>query len=258
MKLEQLETYKNEETNNINDFFDASYSKIYSELLNVELPDQVNFLEQNYFHSNNDKEFRALDFCCGTGRHLKELSNKGYSLDGVDLNPEAIDTARKNLTTGTVYLSDVQFFQPDSKYDLIYSMESSIGYLPDDKTIDILKNVKNNLLSDNGLFVLHLTNRDYLIKNLNQRVWFGNPKTGFLLEDRVFNLTKGTLDINQIRIIDGINKKYSVSLRLYSLKEIKYLLNEAGLSIANVYGDYNNSSYNLQSPYMIIEYSMSN
>lgn len=54
LKLEQLETYKNEETNNINDFFDASYSKIYSELLNVELPDQVNFLEQNYFHSNND------------------------------------------------------------------------------------------------------------------------------------------------------------------------------------------------------------
>ncbi|MGT2884609.1 class I SAM-dependent methyltransferase [Streptococcus ferus] len=255
MKLEQIKEYEREQPNKINDFFDSSYSKIYSELLDVELESQVNFLENTYLKSRLKNKIKVLDLCCGTGRHIKKLSDKGYSIDGVDMNPQAVNIAQENLAQGKIYLSDVQFFNPNIKYDLIYSMESSIGYLPDNQTVDIFKNISTHLLSDNGVVVLHLTNRDYLMKNLGQRVWFGNAEHGYLLENRTFDLEEGILKINQIRIIDGIDKKYSIDLRLYSLKELSCLLSEAGLLIAKVYGDYNNDKFDINAPYMIVECS---
>lgn len=259
MELEQIRDFEKAQSNNdINDFFNYSYSKVYSELLNVELESQISFLKNNYLKVTSKNDMTILDLCCGTGRHVKKLNDEGYMVDGVDINPEAVNTAQKNNISGEIYLSDAQFFNPSVKYDLIYSMESSIGYLSDDETIKILKNISTNLLSDDGIFVLHLTNRDYLIKSLSQRVWFGNSTTGYLLEDRFFDSEKGTLKINQIRIIDGIDKKYSIDLRLYSLNELKYLLNEAGLSVTEVYGNYNNENYKINSPYMLIECSKIN
>ena len=42
-------------------------------------------------------------------------------------------------------------------------------------------------------------------------------------------------------------------MRLYSLQEIKALLEQAGLKILQIYGDYNNGEFDISSPYMIIE-----
>lgn len=66
--------------NDVIDFFDASYLNIYSDLLDVELNDQLKFLETNYLRNitNNTK---ILDLCCGNGRHLCQLNNK-YLVDG--------------------------------------------------------------------------------------------------------------------------------------------------------------------------------
>lgn len=100
---------------------------------------------------------------------------------------------------------------------------------------------------------MHLTNRDYLMQNLTPRIWFGNKISGYLLEDRQFNSEKGILKINQVRIIEGNDNKYSIDLRLYTLNEIKYLLNEAGLDIGKVYGNYDYENYSINSPYMIVE-----
>lgn len=258
MKLEQIREVHSRQPDFINDFFDNSYSRLYLDLLDIELKPQIDFLEKNYFEPVSTKTISTLDLCCGTGRHLKKLSEKGYSVDGVDMNPEAVDEAKKNATLGKVYLSDIQFFKPDHRYDLVYSMESSLGYLSDSQTIELLRNVKENIIKETGVFVLHLINREYAIKNFTQRIWFGNATKGYLLEDRIFDALEGILKINQVRIVDGLDKKYSINLRLYSLKELSYLLNEAGLHIKNVYGDYDNSKYGFDSPYMIIECSSSN
>ncbi|MCY3061331.1 class I SAM-dependent methyltransferase [Aerococcus sp. Group 1] len=182
MKLEQIREVEKNNTDPINNFFDYSYYKIYSKLLNIELDLQSEFLEKNYL--NKLPKINTLDLCCGTGRHIKKLNRKGYLIDGVDINPDAVVIANKSTELGKIYLADIQYFKPIEKYDFIYSMESSIGYLPDKQTIDILKNLESNILSDNGIFLLHLINKDYLIKNLTPRVWFGEHSTGYLLEDR--------------------------------------------------------------------------
>lgn len=245
---------KNQSENFNSNFFDDSYTHIYKDLLNLELEDQLSFLENNYF--KNNKEINALDFCCGTGRHLIPLVKKGYKLSGIDINTEYINYIYEETkllpNKPSLYDEDVQDFRPDDSYDLIYSIESSIGYLPDYKTLNIFKNICS-LLNVDGKFILHLINKDNLISKLEQRMWFGNDDNGYCLENRELNLEEGTIQISQVRIIDGISKKYKVDLRLFTLKEIEILFKLSGLKIKNVYGDYKTSDFTIESPYMIIE-----
>lgn len=50
MELEQIRDFEKAQSNNdINDFFNYSYSKVYSELLNIELELQISFSKNNYF-----------------------------------------------------------------------------------------------------------------------------------------------------------------------------------------------------------------
>ena len=258
VKIEQLNENFVNSSSEVNDFFDESYSKIYSRLLEIELDEQVDFLRNNYYKELSDENKKALDLCCGTGRHLKKMRENQVYVDGVDINQEAVLDARHNNPGLEIYTADARNFNPGYKYDLIYSMESSFGYLSDEETIEIFKNISHSLLRETGTFVMHLINREFSIKNLTQRVWFGDKDNGYLLEDRIFDVTKGVLRINQVRIIDGMDKKYSINLRLYSLNEIKNLLKEAGLCIKEIYGDYQNSKYDIDAPYMIIECSKSN
>ncbi len=256
MDLKQININQKLGTRNGINFFDKTYSRVYSDLLNIELADQLDFLRKTYLNKKSKKELSILDLCCGNGRHLLALNEEGYMVDGVDINKDYVIEAKEKLGStysGKLYFADAQNFQSERKYNLIYSMESSIGYLPDEKTVQIFKNLKQNLLTVDGLFVLHLINRDYLIKNLGERMWFGNENTGYVLEKRKFNSKKGAVQIEQIRIIDGSSQNFSVEMRLYSLQEIKALLEQAGLKILQIYGDYNNGEFDISSPYMIIE-----
>lgn len=49
MKLEQIKekNYEQDYKNTVNDFFDFTYSKVYSELLDIELEFQINFLKKS-------------------------------------------------------------------------------------------------------------------------------------------------------------------------------------------------------------------
>ncbi len=246
-KIEEKKEAKIEDT----DFFDETYSKLYGSLLDLELEDQLKYLETNFLVEHNNPN--VLDLCCGNGRHLIPLSKKGYQLYGVDINSEYISEIKNMYPKAVnVYCDDAQTFSIDNKkFDLIYSIESSIGYLSDDGTLSILKNVENNLKSE-GKFVLHLINKEYLIKNLTPRMWFSTPGVGYVLESRSLDLHKGIITLDQLRIIDDKKSNYSVDLRLYSFSEIKNLLNQANLIVESLCGGFNGETYDLNAPYMIV------
>lgn len=114
-------------------------------------------------------------------------------------------------------------------------------------------NISNNLLSKQGKMVIHFTNKDFLVKNLSHRIWFGNTQNGYLLEQRKLDSLHGNVTFEQIRILKNKEKHCSITLRLYTFHELKYLLKQANLKITNVYGDFLSNSYTVESPAMILE-----
>lgn len=132
--------------------------------MKIEIKEQLDLIERSYI--KNDQII--LDLCCETGRHMILLNFKGYDVYVVDINKDDIKSINKRLREENheqkAFYGDAKSFDGNSlKYDFIYSMESSIGYLPDIETVQILKNTRK-LLKEDGKFLLHLINNEYAVK----------------------------------------------------------------------------------------------
>ena len=69
-----------------------------------------------------------LDVACGTGSHLKYLSEK-FQCTGIDLNSGILDVARKKLPKIEFIEADMSGFNLEKQFDVITCLFSSIGYI---------------------------------------------------------------------------------------------------------------------------------
>ncbi len=70
-----------------------------------------------------------LDVACGTGEHARILTETyGYSVDGIDLEPNFIEIAQSKNPGGEFTTADMRSFTLPKQYDAITCLFSSIGY----------------------------------------------------------------------------------------------------------------------------------
>ena len=74
-----------------------------------------------------------LDVACGTGEHLRYLT--GYHAEGLDLNSDFLDIARRKLPEVRFHLADMRDFKLGKTYDVITCLFSSLGYLLEDADV---------------------------------------------------------------------------------------------------------------------------
>lgn len=69
-----------------------------------------------------------LDVGCGTGRHLERLQQH-YDVEGLELQPEMIEVARRRLPGVLVRQGDMIDFELGVRFDAVTCLFSSIGYV---------------------------------------------------------------------------------------------------------------------------------
>ncbi len=69
----------------------------------------------------------VLDVACGTGAHDEHLC-RFYEVDGLDLNPDFLEAARRRNARGRYHVGDMRDFRLDRLYDVALCLFSSIGY----------------------------------------------------------------------------------------------------------------------------------
>ena len=96
-----------------------------------------------------------LDVACGTGEHLKILSQRSdYVLDGLDINPVFVKIAQKKNPKSTLFLDNMTDFKLNKKYDIVMCLFSSIGYVQTmENVVKTLKNFKTHL-NEGGLILV--------------------------------------------------------------------------------------------------------
>jgi hypothetical protein len=120
-------------------------------------------------------------------------------------------------------------------------MYNSIGYSTLKEDLQIFKNLLSLSSSERTILITQTENRDWRIKNLQPFMITEYERTEiheqwkFNLEDSLFNgilkfYKKGNRRLNLIRDLP-------VHLRLYSLHELKQILNETGWKYIKSYGD---------------------
>lgn len=100
-----------------------------------------------------------LDIACGTGLHSKNLSEKGYSMTGVDLSDEMIRKAKEqkiqnaNFSVGNMCNFDLQ-----KKFDCAVCMFASIGYVTENKNVAAIFKTARAHVKSGGLYVFDCWN----------------------------------------------------------------------------------------------------
>lgn len=71
----------------------------------------------------------VLDVGCGTGEHARLLGDRGFAVDGIDIEPAFVRIASAKNPSGRFVVADMSDFQLPTRYDALLCLFSSIGYL---------------------------------------------------------------------------------------------------------------------------------
>jgi SAM-dependent methyltransferase len=137
-------------------------------------------------------------------------------------------------------------------FDAVVSLFSSFGYLEsDEQDLRVLREV-SRVLRPKGKLLLDLLNREHALSGFVESVQEVRGDT-LVVEKRAWDAMAGRLTTSFVIVPPDGPRKESVghSLRLYTLTELRAMLDAAGLAIERVYGGVSGEAYALESVRMI-------
>ena len=191
--------------------------------------------------SPNDQ---ILDICCGQGRHVIELSERGFHVTGLDRSRYLIKKAKENARK--LGLS-VKFREGDARklpfkadsFDAITLMGNSFGYfesIQDD--IQVLKEALR-VLKPQGKIMLELADGKYLRESFQARSWEWMDKKHFVCRERSLSADGQRLISREVitHVAKGVIADQFYGERLYSQDELIQLLDKAGFRNLSYHGE---------------------
>lgn len=194
-----------------------------------------------------------LDVACGRGRHARLLAERGYEITGLDLAERALTTARRRAVDEGLDIefvqADMRTFRFDRSFDGAVNLFTSFGYFEADSDHDrVIRNI-SHVLKPGGWFVQDFLNVSY-------------AKDTLVPEDE---RTENGVHIRQQRWISDnrLNKRiviekndephvFTESVRLLTLEDFERMYEAAGLTLFEVYGDYEGGPYTSDSPRLLM------
>ena len=190
---------------------------------------------------------RFLDLCCGIGRHSLALARLGFEVVGVDRTHHFIQKAGQiaedEALNAAFITSDMREFCRPEQFDVVINMFGSFGYFEDQN--DNRKVACNMFASlrSGGRFLIETNGKEIEARDFQPKNWFQHGDSFVLLERRPVDDWRRIYS-RWIVIKDNQPVEHSVSVCLYSAKELCSLLFECGVSEVHVYGSLAGIEYN--------------
>jgi SAM-dependent methyltransferase len=199
------------------------------------------------------KKGKILDLACGIGRHSIPLAKLGYEVVGFDVSSLFVARARAwALEEG---LEDkVRFYEGDirraaealsseheSGFDAIVNVFSSLGAYGEDEDLKMIRDLRASS-ARRCVLLIETLNRDFLLRKLQP---FGIRRISQTL--RLLNLTNFDLETSTLHdnwrfyteMAHGnlaLELDVQISGRVYTLHELKNLVDKAGWSYLESHG----------------------
>lgn len=232
-----------------NQWFDSRYYPIL--YANRDHNEARHFLDNLVAYMQPKKGATILDIGCGRGRHSIYLNEMGYDVTGVDLSVKSIDHCMKYERAGLhFYVHDMRNLLATNYFDISLNLFTSFGYFERDS--DNKRVIKNacKALKTGGHFILDFMNTNKTIDSLV-------PDERKTVSDIRFHIRRehtGGMIIKHIEFEDdGREYRFSERIHAYSPEQIQLFISDSGLSVRNVFGDYNLNTFDFNySPRLII------
>lgn len=180
----------------------------------------------------------VLDLACGAGRHAAELERLGARVVGFDLSPSMLRRARLRVR-GPLVRGDMRSlpFRPGT-FGLAVNLFTSFGYFRDDAEHRLVVRQVVASLRPGGRFVLDYLNADHVRRTLRhdtEEVDGGGAPTEVRVRRRFSE--DGRYVVKEIEM-GAENRSFQERVRLFSPAELRQLLEQEGLRVDAVFGDY--------------------
>ncbi len=218
-----------------------------------------------WHHFAKREEMPILEVGCGTGRVLLSFARAGYTVVGIETSDYAIQQAKSKIkaTSASIFQADMSDFDLQTKnFRLVLAAHNTFLYcLSMEAQLSALQCI-NKHMQENALLVI-----DIFTPPLGPPSQEGNFNLGREFTNRDGNLIQWYLSytvdfpeqvIHCSQILDNIDQEGVVrrttirfSNRIIYPREMELLLKISGFKIESVYGDYDFSAFNKNSPKMI-------
>ncbi|HEY5010332.1 MAG TPA: class I SAM-dependent methyltransferase, partial [Acidimicrobiales bacterium] len=175
----------------------------------------------------------------GTGRHAVELSRRGYEVVGFDLSLAMLARAGEDAQDREAKLNfiqgDMREMDFDEQFDGVFCWNTTFGYFEEDKNALVVDRIHKSLKAE-GLLLLDVVNRDFLIRQSPSLCWFEGDGCVCMDEMSVDFITSRMKVKRTIMLDDGRSREIEYSMRVYSLHELGRILHEHGFKVCEVSG----------------------
>ncbi|MFK8000279.1 MAG: class I SAM-dependent methyltransferase [Polyangiales bacterium] len=169
-----------------------------------------------------------LDVPCGNGRITGALADLGHTLTGVDLSPSLLAKAREHTRGQAVTLveCDMRALAVGASFDAAVCWWGSFGYLEGEGDSEFARAVCASL-REGGRFVIDTSVAEGLLPVFQPSgVWQAGD--AWIAEERRYDMESGRIVSKWTVEADGTYQRFTTSIRLYSWREIRTLLSDAG------------------------------
>lgn len=199
---------------------------------------------------------KILDIGCGYGRHSLEFAKRGYKVTGVDITEDYISDAKLNAEKENLnadfLLMDVRDIEFSNEFDVVLNLaDGAIGYLEDENENIKIFDVISKALKSGGKHFMDICSGDHANSYFPKKTWAIGEKeislTSFEWNEDSKRMLLGGMQLpfgEKVDVITDIN--YFSTTRLYSIDEVKNILNERGMEIVRTVSDFCNKEYEVK------------
>lgn len=181
---------------------------------------------------------KILDLACGRGRHAIYLAQKGFDITGLDLSEENIAHA-KAFTQENLhfFVHDMREVFRHDAFDYVFNLFTSFGYFEDPHENQRVITHMADMLKPGGKLVLDFINAEMVPQGESVFHEVIEGTDFYIRKIRNGNVVTKEITVSPLHGVE-VPKNYREELYLFSLQDFEQFFREAGLSIKNIFGDY--------------------
>jgi SAM-dependent methyltransferase len=198
---------------------------------------------------------RVLDLACGPGRYAIPLARAGYEVTAVDRTRFLLDQARDGASRAGAKVEwieqDMREFVRPAAFDLAINVFTSFGYFDEPaENRRVLENIHASL-KPGGAFVLDVLGKECLAARFQPTRSEASPDGRLLVHRQSVVDDWSRIEGEWILIHEGRATTFRLRHWLYSGREIREMLADAGFVDVSVFGTFDGAPYDPQAQRLI-------
>jgi len=227
------------------DWFDSDY--YHTLYKHRDYSEARNFIDNIVEYLDLKKGSKILDLACGIGRHSIYLDEIGFKVVGTDKSPNNIKKAKASQNQSLSFLQMEMIDNTNHKYDGIFNLFTSFGYVNHDYNLKTIKNIERQL-KDDGTVIVDFMNTLFVKNNLVIEETKVIDDLSFKIERR----SDGKYIYKEIKFNDKKDYFFQEKVMDLSLNDFENYLTRYNLKVIKTFGDYNLNEFDIENSERLI------